>query len=205
MSSISEFTLRVPKRILALAAMVFSVYSNSGATHANVLPVGFFQATHFIGASKGTSLSDLARNLGTSGFETSEGNMVRFDKWYSTNWVDISLDLMTQISPRWGVLWSFNTGERGEKYSIDPSFKLGLLAVYPMSKASKLSFSVTTIIGGRFKERSCTADYGDIGGVQEVNCRMAATELDPAQTLSYLINQDPSRRNQISLQYTLNF
>lgn len=205
MSSISDLTPRVPKRMLALAALAFSVCSYSGATHAKVFPFDFFQATHFIGVSKGTSLSDLAKNLGNSGFETSEGNMVRFDKWYSTNWVDVRLDLMTQISPRWGVLWGFNTGERGKKYSIDPSFKLGLLAVYPMSKASKLSFSVTTIIGGRFQERSCTADYGDIGGVQEVNCRMAATELDPAQTLGYLINQDPSRRNEISLQYTLNF
>jgi hypothetical protein len=169
------------------------------------MPVDFFQATHLIGASQGSSLSDLAKSLGNGGLETSGGSQVRFDKWYAAEWVDIRLDFMTKISPRFGVLWGFSTGERGEKYTIDPSFKLGFLAVYPMSKRSKLSFSATTVIGGRFQERSCSADYGDIGGVQAVNCRMAATELEPAQTLSYLVNQDPSNRNQLSLLYTINF
>jgi hypothetical protein len=200
-----EHTLPVPKRLLALAWLALSGIFFPSATHADVLSVDFFRATHLTGASQGSSLSDLAKTLGNGGFETSAGSKVRLDKWYAAEWVDIRIDFMTQISPRFGVLWGISTGERGEKYTIDPSFKLGFLAVYPMSKASKLSFSVTTILGGRFQERSCTADYGDIGGVQAVNCRMAATELEPVQTLDYLVNQDPSNKNQLSLQYTINF
>jgi len=203
--SINDSAPLVPKRIWALALVATTCLSFSGAARADVASFDFFQATHLIGASQGSSLSDLARSLGDSGFETSGGSKVRLDKWYSPAWVDIRLDFMTQISPRWGVLWGFSTGERGDKYTIDPSFKVGFLAVYPMSKASKLSFSATTIIGGHFQERSCTADYGDIGGVQEVNCRMAATEMDPAQTVHHLVNQDPSNKNQFSLQYTINF
>jgi hypothetical protein len=203
--SICECTPVVPKRFLAFVLVALSVFSFSGATHADVAAISFFQTTHLIGASQGSSLSDLARSLGDGGYETSGGSKVKLDKWYATTWVDIRLDFMTQISPRWGALWGFSTGERGEKYTIDPSFKVGFLAVYTMSKASKLSFSATTIIGGRFQERSCTADYGDIGGVQEVNCRLAATEMDPAQTLNHLVNQDPSNRNQVTLQYTINF
>jgi len=204
-TSIGELTPLVPNRTLALVFLAFSSLSYSGTTHADGSAVVFFQSTQLIGASQGSSLSDLAKTLGSNGFETSGGSKVRLDKWYAPTWVDIRLDFMTQISPRLGVLWGLSTGERGEKYTIDPSFKLGFLAVYPMSKASKLSFSATTIIGGRFQERSCTADYGDIGGVQEVNCRMAASELEPAQTLNYLVNQDPSNRTQVSLQYTINF
>ena len=193
------------KRILALAVVALSCFSSSVATHADVLPVDFFQSTHLIGGKQGSSLSDLAKSLSNGGYETAEGSNVRLDKWYAARSVDIRLDFITQISPRLGVLWGFSTGERGEKYTIDPSFKYGFLAVYPISKGSKFSFSATTTIGGRFRERSCTADYGDIGGVQQVNCRMAATEMDPAQTLNHLVNQEPSNRNQVSLQYTINF
>lgn len=205
MSFIVQCSPLVSKRTLAFAWLAFPGFLLSGATHADVLTHDFFQATHLIGASQGSSQSDLAKTLGNSGFETSGGSKVRLDKWYATEWVDIRLDFMTQISPRLGLLWGFSKGERGDKYTIAPSFKFGFLAVYPMSKAAKLSFSATTIIGGRFRERSCTADYGDIGGVQEVNCRMAATELDPAQTLNYLVNQNPSNRTQVSLQYTIYF
>ncbi len=34
------------------------------------------------------------------------------------------------------------------------------------------------------------ADYGDIGGVQRVNCRLAATELEPKETLKYLLMKE---------------
>jgi hypothetical protein len=193
------------KRLLALAVVVVAFFSAASTTRADVLPVDFVRATHLIGASQGSTLSDLAKALSSGGFETSGGNKVRLDKWYAANWVDARLDFMTQISPRLGVLWGFSTGERAEKYTIDPSFKFGFLAVYPLSKASKLSLTATTIIGGRFNEHTCTADYGAIGGVQEVNCRMAATELDPAETLNYLLKKDPINKNQVTLTYTINF
>lgn len=197
-------TLRL-KRPLALAVVAFAFFSASSTTHADVLPFDFVRATHLIGASQGSTLSDLAKTLSFGGFETSGGNKVRLDKWYAANWVDARLDFMTQITPRLGVLWGFSTGERAEKYTIDPSFKYGFLAVYPLSKTSKLSFTATTIIGGRLNEHSCTADYGAIGGVQEVNCRLAASEIDPAETLNYLLKKDPANKNQVTLTYTINF
>jgi hypothetical protein len=204
-AAIRELTDLMPKRFLALVVAALFCLSSSATSRADVLPVDFFQATYLTGMSQGSSLSNLAGSLGNGSFEASGGSKVRFDKWYASKWVDTRLDFMTQISPRLGILWGFSTGERGEKYTIDPSFKLGFLAIYPFSKASKLSFSASTIFGGRFKERSCTADYGPIGGVQEVNCRMAASELDPAETLSYLVNQAPSNKTQVSLQYTIDF
>jgi hypothetical protein len=44
---------------------------------------------------------------------------------------------------------------------------------------------------GKLREKSCTADYGEIGGVQEVNCRMAASILPPSETLKYKFNDKP--------------
>ena len=193
-----------PKRARALALAAVCFFS-SAVTHADVLRSDFIQSTHLIGVSQSSSLSSLAKSLGSGGFETSNGSKVRFDRWYASEWQDTRLDFMTQVTPRLGVLWGFSTGESGEKYTIEPSLRLGFLAVYPLSKGAKLSFSATTTLGGNFKERSCTADYGDIGGVQEVNCRMAASEMDPAQTLNYLVSQEPVNKNQVSLQYTLHF
>ena len=50
-------------------------------------------------------------------------------------------------------------------------------------------------MGGRFKEHSCTADYADLGGLEQVNCRLAATELAPEETLKYLVNDLPPERH----------
>lgn len=195
----------VPHRTLVSVAVALGCLSLSGAAIADGLSFDLFKATHLIGVSQDSSLSNLAKTLGSGGFETSGGSKVNFAKWYSAAWVDTRLDFMTQVTPHWGVLWGLSTGEQGEKYTIEPSFKVGFLSVYPVSKSSKWSFSATTIIGGRFQERSCTADYGDIGGTQEVNCRMAATEMEPAQTLAYLTSRDPANKYYVSVQYTLSF
>jgi len=58
---------------------------------------------------------------------------------------------------------------------------------------------VTTRIGGHLRERACTADYGEIGGVQRVNCRLAATPLEPRETLQYLWDERPGDRLQASV------
>lgn len=61
---------------------------------------------------------------------------------------------------------------------------------YYLYKNAKLSFQSTFVpFGGRLKEKICIADYGDIGGVQRVNCRLEATELEPKETLKYLFNE----------------
>ncbi len=115
------------------------------------------------------------------------------------------ITLLSPVNANFGVIWGLGTGEGGEKYHIEPSLKIGFLATEPMGDNGLLSLAVTTVLGGYFREGSCTADYGPIGGVQSVNCRMADSTLPPAETLNYLLNQRPSDQLGVSLRYQLRF
>jgi hypothetical protein len=64
---------------------------------------------------------------------------------------------------------------------------------------------MTRLVAGGLKEKSCTADYGDIGGVQAVNCRLAASTLEPSSTLQYLANIRAQDRNWLSIRFNMNF
>lgn len=112
---------------------------------------------------------------------------------------------MTQVQAGFGFIWGASTGERGVKYTIAPSLKLGAVYQTEITKNGFFSVKGTTIVGGSLKEKSCTADYGDIGGVQEVNCRLAATELPPAETLNYLVRDKPYNQHQLLIQFTQRF
>lgn len=155
-----------------------------------------------------TQDSDLSRKLGqfrSGGFESSQGAWVSFHSWYSTAWKDTGIAWMTQLTPHLGVIWGGSTGERGEKYTIAPSLKIGAVFQAEPLKNTVFSIRATTLLGGALKEKSCSADYGDIGGVQEVNCRLAASTLEPAATLKYLLNDKPYNQNQILIQLTHRF
>jgi len=195
---------RAARMRLMLSACILGFFSAANCM-ASGPAFDFFQSTHLLEISQESSLSNRAASLRGGSFEAADGTRVRFDKWYASKWADTRITFLTQLSPTFGVLWGGSTGERGEKYTIAPSFRYGFLYMHPVSKNAQLSFSATQIIGGRFKERSCTADYGAIGGVQEVNCRLAASELQPAQTLNYLIDEAPAYKRQLSLRYSLNF
>lgn len=104
-----------------------------------------------------------------------------------------------------GIIWGFSTGEIGGKYSIDPSLKLGLAIHQNFDKSSTISLRATTLLGGNLHESMCVADYGDIGGVQQVNCRLAASQLPPNQTLQYMFNDKPYNQNTIMLEYKKTF
>lgn len=162
-------------------------------------------STHLIELTQGSELSKIVASYRSAGFESSEGKWIGFNKWYQTRFVDTRLTLMTPMTTEFGWIWGMSTGERGEKYAIAPSLKLGF--VYQIKVAPSAFFSVraTSVLGGRIKEKACTADYGDIGGVQQVNCRLAATELQPEETLKYLLNMLPRDRNSIFLRYTFFF
>jgi hypothetical protein len=162
-------------------------------------------STHWVELVQGTELSKLGASYRAGGFESATGQWVGFDKWYRPKWVDTRLAWMTQLSPEFGVLWGASTGERAEKYSIAPSLKLGF--VYQLKTTSRSSFSIkaTSVIGGRMKERTCTADYGDIGGVAQVHCRLAATEMTPAETLKLLTDTLPPDRNSVQIRYFYQF
>lgn len=149
------------------------------------------QSTFLLDARQGSELSERANAMRSGGFETSTGSSINFDQWYSTKWVDARFTWITQVDRHLGLIWGFSTGERGEKYRIEPSMKVGFAVQRQLDKSWNFSLTATTIFGGRLREKSCIADYGDIGGVQEVNCRLAASILAPEDTLQYLINEKP--------------
>jgi hypothetical protein len=185
----------------------------AGLVNAQALPThGFMafvppstQTTHLIGIQQGSALSREVSGFRGQSFELSNGEQVRFNRWYKTQWQDLQLTWLTEIHPQWGLIWGVSTGERGPKYRIDPSLQLGFLYQQPISKQSAWSIRATTRFSGRLKEKTCLADYGDIGGVQTVNCRLAASELPPEETLKYLLNEAPHDRLVIALRYVRHF
>ncbi len=162
-------------------------------------------STHLVEIAQDSELSTLASSYRRGGFGSAAGQWVSFDKWYRSKWTDTRVTWMTRVSPEFGMLWGFSTGEQAEKYSISPSLKLG--AVYQTKVGSNASFTVraTSVIGGRMNEKTCTADYGDIGGIEQVNCRLAASQMPPAETLKQLTNALPPNRHNVWVRYALTF
>lgn len=169
----------------------------------------FTDATYLVELTQGSILSEKAYSLRQGGYESATGDNITFDKWYKSKWIDTRVTFMTQVfgEPKQslGILWGFSTGEKALKYTIAPSIKLGAVYAFNPTKNSSLNIKGSYIFGGKLKEKSCTADYGDIGGVQEVNCRLAASTLAPADTLQYMLNERPRDYKTIAVQYTWNF
>jgi hypothetical protein len=163
------------------------------------------EQTHLLGLSLGSDLSSIPKSSRNQGYELSDGVGVSFDAWYRDRVPNIQIDFITEMTTDLGLLWGFGTGEYGEKYQIDPSLRLGLLYSSPVGDNGVLSMRLTTRIGGHLRERACTADYGDIGGVQRVNCRLAATPLEPSETLQYIWGEKPGDRVQASVNLLFRF
>lgn len=161
----------------------------------------FIDATHLIDFKQGSELSGKVSDSSAGGFETAQGNFVSFKQWYQTNWTDTKTVWMTEINPNLGVIWGFSTGEKAEKYEISRSVTIGFAYSTQIDKTSFLSIRGTTILGGNLREKSCTADYGDIGGIQEVNCRLAASPLPPSETLMHLFNDKPLNKDLFFIRY----
>lgn len=197
-----KFVKNLYKLFLSLVFSAAVLYSNS------VRADGFLEqghslsrSTHLIEIAQDSRLSLMVRGLRNGGFETSGGSWIAFENWYSTNWHDTRLSWITQVNRNFGVIWGLSTGERAEKYTIEPGFRLGFLFQSQPSKQSLLTFSGSTMLGGRLKEKTCTANYGQIGGVQTVNCRLAASELAPSETLNYLFNEKPESSVHLRFKY----
>ena len=158
----------------------------------NLAPPGD-KDSYLLNISQGGRLSDLAASLGVGGYELAGGQWVSFADWYHTDWPEMRVDLLTQFSDSFGILWGASTGERGSKYEIQPSIRLGFVAQTKVGRSSALSLTATTNLWGTLREKPCGADYGEIGGVQTVNCRLAASPLAPEETLRYLLNAEPSK------------
>ncbi|WP_114287901.1 hypothetical protein [Candidatus Halocynthiibacter alkanivorans] len=165
----------------------------------------FTERTSVISFRYGSSLSDQMREVRRDGYELADGSPVSFRQWYASNRKDLQLTWLTELNANFGLLWGVSTGERGEKYHIQPGVKIGVLFRTDLSRNSSLSLSATTVLGGWLKEDSCVADYGAIGGVQTVNCRLAASALPPEETLQYLYNEAPADQVLLSLRYSFRF
>ena len=193
------------------AACLLAASSLAGAADGSLapwsgpLPDAGTGSTHLVELRQGGDLSRQMSSLRLGGYETAQGEQVDFARWYTTRWTDTRVGWMTQMTPHWGLLWGFGTGERAPKYRIAPSVKLGLLFTTQPTRDSQFTFRWTATLGGQLRERACSADYGAIGGVQQVNCRLAASTMAPADTLQYLVHAAPRDRRTLSLDYSVQF
>jgi len=187
----------VPHLIFCLAASF--LYSS------NLQAQSFTETTHLVDIRAGSDLTDKVRKISYGGYNLSDGTPVSFRKWYKSNWTDLSLTWITEINRNFGVYWGLSTGESGPKYRIQPGLKIGFLLQSEINRGGTISLSATTILAGLLTEETCIADYGAIGGVQTVNCRLAASTLPPADTLQHLFNDPPSDRIDMVLRYQLKF
>lgn len=161
--------------------------------------------TKLADVSVGGELSQMVQDISMGGYKTSGGEPVDFSHWYSSGWRNLSVTWLTALDRHTGIYWGFGTGEAGEKYHIDPAIRLGILFQRPLGNDRSLSLSAFTILGGALSERTCIADYGAIGGIQEVNCRLAASPLPPAATLNKMLDRPPLAENRISVTFTQRF
>lgn len=187
-------------RIMAAVAMV-GAWASGGTGAAQE----FWEDTHLLDVHAASRRSAAARDLSRGGYELSGGAYVDFRDWYSPRVPDVTILFLTEVTPDFGIIWGFGTGERGEKYRIDPALYLGFVAQYRPFENAVLSVSATYPLFGRMRERTCVADYGAIGGVQEVNCRLAADPMPPEETLGYLVDLDGETDARISIGFTLFF
>lgn len=164
------------------------------------------KSTHLVEFAQVSESSRTASGFRAGGYESAYGQWISFDRWYRPSGLkDTRLTWMTQLHPRFGLLWGMSTGEQGEKYRIDPAFKLGFVFQENFGRHAHVSVKASTLLGGRMREHPCTADYGAIGGVQQVNCRLAASTLAPSETLHYLINSAPADRDALHIRFVYEF
>lgn len=163
----------------------------------------FLEDTFLLDLSLGSARSQIARDLSDGGYELADGTPVDFSDWYDTAFPEINVLFLTELTPSLGLAWGLSTGERGEKYKIDPGIWVGFIQNYDLTRNSRLTISAVTLLGGNFRERSCIGNYGDIGGIQSVNCRLAASLLPPTETLDFLIRETGVIETRISIRYQL--
>lgn len=153
---------------------------------------GIWGRSRLVDLTNGGLNSDLVRSAAAQGFELSGGQAVDLQRWYSPRVPNLSAAFLTEVSPHFGVIWGGAVGERGEKYTLGPTATLGVVFRKSIAHNLVLEMEVSGIYGGRLRERACVGNFGAIGGVQRVNCRLAATLIAPKETLNYLWDE-PAR------------
>lgn len=164
-----------------------------------------FSDTFLIGMFQGSNRSTLGRSLGNGGFELSTGEFFSLRELYTPDIPQVSVLFLRQLSPSFGVIWGLGTPEKAPKYEIEPSLYLGFLYQHELFDNAFVSVRGIYPIGGKLRELSCIGDFGEIGGVQEVNCRLAADILPPAETLNFLATASGEFDASISINFTWSF
>lgn len=155
--------------------------------------------THLLDAYVGSRRSAIADELGQGGYELADGTYRPLAPWYQSDWRDVTLLMMTEVDRNVGLIWGVSTGEAGEKYVIDPALHIGLMVQRQIGDRTWISIKGTVVLGGDLVEFPCVADYGAIGGIQPVNCRLAAETLPPAETLQYLAHERGWRESRVTV------
>jgi hypothetical protein len=187
---------------LYLCVFAASVLLTPGSgAHANEL----LEKSHWINFARDTGHRSLVNKLSRGSLELSDGGNFSLRELYSPHWYNLRLDFMTEVNDELAITWGLSTGGWGRKYNIDPSIKLGVIYQYSISEFSTVTFTAAAILGGRLREKSCVANYGSVGGLASVNCRLAASFLAPEDTLQYLIDKRPNDYLSSSIKYVLRF
>lgn len=182
--------------LVAAAAFLFA---------SSVQAQGFWERTFLLDLRTGSSRSDIAKDLARGGYELDDGTPIDFADWYTARFPDFNVKFITSFSHDLGLIWGFSTGERGEKYRIDPGLWIGFIYRYEMTIRSDLTLSAMSMLGGDFTERDCVGNWPEFGGPQKVNCRLAATPLPPQDTLNFLVRERGLRETRITLRYQIRF
>jgi hypothetical protein len=185
----------------ALMAGAFAL----GAAPPAALGQEFLDENLLLDVYVGSARSAIAQGLRKGGYDLAGGAYVDFRQWYTPQMPDATVLFLRPISDDFGLIWGISTGERGEKYTIDPALQLGFVYQHEPFKNGVFAIKATYPLFGRLREKTCIADYGDIGGVQEVNCRLAASILPPDETLAYLANSRADVDAKISISFTFRF
>lgn len=192
-------------RLLPGALLVTAFVLPAQAARLDDNALAWLKNVHLIELQQGSELSNRANSLASGGYELANGQYQPFREWYASRLPDMRITWLGQVTQEFGLIFGLSTGERGKKYTIDPSVKLGFIAQAMNGRNTTITLQATTILGGMLREKTCTADYGEIGGTQEVNCRLAATTMQPADTLTYLVKEKPANRVHITLSVNWKF
>ncbi|MDP2084503.1 MAG: hypothetical protein Q8K20_04840 [Gemmobacter sp.] len=164
----------------------------------------FLASSFLMEIGSGSARSELVKRISYGGYELDDGTPVNFSDWYTPALPDLRAVFLTEVADGVGITWGLSTGERGKKYRIAPALHLGLILQREVFPNAVISLSVSTKLGGRLSERTCMADYG-IFGRAEVNCRLAASELSPEDTLAYLLKGRARDESRVALRFSWRF
>ena len=142
--------------------------------------------------------SAMVQAVSFESYELEGGGIQKLYEWYSGNRRNLKAVFATSTGENSSLFWGFSTGEAGEKYKIAPSAIVGFKRVEAIGNNWTLSVSIMTTFGGYLKEYPCTAYY-TLGGLQEVNCRYAASPIPPEETLDLLWDEPPVSRLDVGI------